>query len=106
MQLECNTKRICAIACPEKKLFFHTKFCEFREKRILKIALFHWIKELLKSNQSCYGVSHVCLESKTKKMFVIACLDKNSYFNRKYRLIRLFYFKKYRNFIGSRSCSK
>ena len=30
---------------------------------------------------------------------------KNHYFNRKCRLIRLFYFQKYRNFIGSRSCS-
>ena len=31
---------------------------------------------------------------------------KKSYFNRNYRLNRLFYFKKYRNFIESGGCSK
>ena len=45
------------------------------------------------------------LESRTKRIFAIACLEKSSYFNRKYPVIRLFDFKKYRNFIGSRSCS-
>ena len=56
-------------------------------------------------NQTRYAVFHVYLESRTKRVFAIACLEKSSYFNRKYPVIRLFYFQKYRNFIGSRSCS-
>ena len=44
------------------------------------------------------------LECKTKRIFGIACLEKSSCFDRKYRPIRLFYFQKYRNFVGSRSC--
>ena len=43
---------------------------------------------------------------KQKKIFVIACLQKSSFFNRKFRLLRLFYFQKYRNFIGTRNCPK
>ena len=39
-----------------------------------------------------------------KGMVRLTFLEKSSYFNRKFRLIRLFYFQKYRNFIGSRSC--
>ena len=42
-------------------------------------------------NQTRYGVSHVYLERKTKRIFGIVCLEKSSYFNRKYRLIRLLY---------------
>ena len=49
------------------------------------------------------------LESKTKKNFAIACLGKKLVFHTEISnnslIIRLFYFQKYRNFIGSRSCS-
>ena len=69
-----------------------------------KIQKFYRVKELSKSNQTRYGVSHVYLERKTKRFFVIACLQKSSFFNRKFRLIRLFHFRKYRNLIGSRNC--
>ena len=34
------------------------------------------IKELSKSNQTRYGVSHVYVECKTKRIFGIACLGK------------------------------
>ena len=48
------------------------------------------------------------LESKTKRIFAIACLGKKLGFHTEistYSLIlRLFSFQKYRNFIGSRSC--
>ena len=60
---------------------------------------------MLKSDQIRYGVSQVNPDSKTERIFAIAFLGKSSYFNRKNRLIRLFYFSKNRNFIGSRSCS-
>ena len=71
-----------------------------------KIQKFYRVKELSKSNQTRYGVYHVYLERKTKRIFGIPCLQKRSFFNRKFRLIRLFYFQKYRTFIGSRSCPK
>ena len=70
-----------------------------------KIQKFYRVKELSKSNQTRYGVSHVYLERKTKKFLSQLVYKKSSFFNRKFRLIRLFYFRKYRNFIGSRSCS-
>ena len=76
MYLECKTKRIFGIACLGKKLVFHTEICEFRKQRILKIGLFRRVKELSKSNQTRYGVSHVYLECKTKRIFGIACLGK------------------------------
>ena len=49
------------------------------------------------------------LERKTKRTFAIACLGKKLVFHTEISnnslIIRLFYFQKYRNFIGSRSCS-
>ena len=51
----------------------------------------------------------MCLESRTKRILAIACLGKKFVFQSEistYSLnFRLFYFQKYRNFIGSRSCS-
>ena len=37
-----------------------------------------------------------------KRMVRLTFLEKSSYFSRKYRLIRLFYFQKYISFIGSK----
>ena len=49
------------------------------------------------------------IESKTKRIFAVACLEKKLVFHTEISnnslIIRLFYFQKYRNFIGSRSCS-
>ena len=39
-------------------------------------------------------------------MVRLTFLEKSSYFNRNHLLIRLFYFKKFRNFIESGVCSK
>ena len=39
------------IACPGKRLGFHTENCDFRGKRTLKKGLFHRVKELFKVNQ-------------------------------------------------------
>ena len=58
-----------------------TIFPHFRNYRILKIGLFHRVKELFKSNQTQYGVSPVYLESKTKSIFAIACLGKKLAFD-------------------------
>ena len=41
---------------------------------------FHRVKELSKSNQSRYGVSHMYLETKTKRIFGIACVEKKLVF--------------------------
>ena len=80
-QVESKTKRIFAIACLGKKLVFHTEICEYFEYLISKIGLFHRVKELFKSNQTRYRVSRVYLESKTKRIFVIACLGKKLVFH-------------------------
>ena len=49
------------------------------------------------------------LESKTEGIFGIACLGKKFVFQSEIStyslIIRLFYFQKYRNFVGSRRCS-
>ena len=109
MYLECKTKRIFAVACLGKKLVFHTEICEYFEYLISKICLFHRVKELFKSNQTGYGVYHGQVESRTKRILAITCLGKKlvlqSEISSYSLIIRLFYFQKYRNFIGSRSCS-
>ena len=76
MYVECKTKGIFDIVCLGKKLDFHTEICYYFEYLISKIGLFHRVKELFKSNQTRYGVSHVYLEYKTKRIFGIACLGK------------------------------
>ena len=76
MYLESRTKKIFAIACLEKKFVFQSEICEYFEYLISKIGLFHRVKELFKSNQTRYGVSRVYLESRTKRIFAIACLEK------------------------------
>ena len=58
-----------------------TIFPHFRNYRILKIGLFHRVKELFKLNQTRYGVSPVYLESKTERIFGIACLGKKLAFD-------------------------
>ena len=93
--LDCKTKRIFAIACAGKKLVFRTEICEFREYRILKIGLFHRVKDLSKSNQTRYGVSHVYIKSKTKRISAIDCLGKKLVFHteicefREYRILKI-----------------
>ena len=46
-----------------KKLSFRTKICEFRDERILKIGLFHRVKDLLKSNQIWHAIFPVRIKS-------------------------------------------
>ena len=103
--LESRTKRIFAIACLGKKLVLQSEICEYFEYLISKIGLFHRVKELFKSNQTRYGVSRVYLESRTKKVFAIACLEKKFVFQSEISSYSLIIFSKNRNFIGSRSCS-
>ena len=76
MYLECKTKRFFAIACLGKKLVFHTEICDLFKSLILIYSIFHWVKELFKSNQTRYGESHRYLECKPKIFFAIACLGK------------------------------
>ena len=74
--LDGKTKRIFAIACLGKKLVLQSEICEYFEYLISKIGLFHRVKEFFKSNQTGYGVYHGQVESKTKRIFGIACLAK------------------------------
>ena len=61
---------------------------------------------LLKFNQIDISDYHYYLGYNAKRMVRLTFLEKSSYFNRNYRLVRSFYFKKYRNFIESGRCSK
>ena len=63
-------------------------------------------KELFKVNQIDIPEYQYYLGCNAKRTVRLTFLEKSSYFKRNYRIIRLFYFQKYRNFIGSRSCSK
>ena len=47
----------------------------------LKIGFFHLVKDFFKSNQNRYGVYHVYLGCKTKRVFAIACLGKKLVFH-------------------------
>ena len=76
------------IACLAKKLAFHTEICDYFQHLIFKYSIFHGLKELFKSNQTGYGLSHVYLECKTERNFGIACLAKKLAFH--YGILRLF----------------
>ena len=95
MYITSKTKRVFAIDCQEKKLVFHTEICEFREYRILKIGLFHRVKDLSKLNQTGYEVYHGYLDCKTKRIFAIACARKKLVFRteicefREYRILKI-----------------
>ena len=94
------------LACLGKDLFFHTETCKFRDQRILKIGLFHRVKELSEVNQIDIPNSQHYLYCNAKRMVHLTFLEKSSYFNRKYRLIRsLFaysFFKNIETLLGQR----
>ena len=101
--LECKTKRIFGIACLGKKFVFQSEISTY------SLILFSKIQKFYRS-RSCpsrtkLGMEYpMCTQSVKQKEFLVQLVqEKSSYFNRKFRLIRLFYFQKYRNFIGSRS---
>ena len=79
--LESKTERIFGIDCLGKKLVFHTEICYYFKKIILKKGLFRRVKELSKVNQTGYGVYNGCRESKTERIFGIACLGKKLVFH-------------------------
>ena len=81
MYLECKPKRFFAIACLGKKLVFHTEICDLFKSLILIYSIFHWVKELFKSNKTRYGESHRYLKCKPKRFFAIACLGKKLVFH-------------------------
>ena len=80
LYLESKIERIFAIACLGKKFVFQSEIQTYSLILFSKIQKFYRIKELSKSNQTRYGVSHVYLESKTKRIFAIACLGKKFVF--------------------------
>ena len=57
MYVESQTERIFGIACLGKKLVFDTEICYYFEYFFSKIGLFDRVKELLKSNETRYGIS-------------------------------------------------
>ena len=112
-QVESKTKRILAIACLGKKFVFQSEISTY--SLIIRLFYFQKYRNLVGSrscsNRTKLGMEYriFYLESNTKRIFYIAGLEKKFVFQSEistYSLaIRLFYFQKYRNFIGSRSCS-
>ena len=58
MYTEYNMPSIFGIASLGKKLAFHTEICDYFRYLIFKNSIFHRVKELSKSNQTRYRVSH------------------------------------------------
>ena len=104
--LESKTKRIFAIACLGKKLVFQSEIQTYSLILFSKIQKFYRIKELSKSNQTRYGVSHVYLESKTKRIFAIACLGKKFVFQSEIQTYSLILFSKIQKFYRIKELSK
>ena len=92
--IESETKRFFAIACLGKKLVCHTELFDLFKSLILIYSIFHWVKELSKSNQTWYGVSPVYIESETKRFFAIACLGKKLVFHTEILTYSLILFSK------------
>ena len=88
----------------EKSSYFNRKF------RLIRLFYFQKYRNSIGSRSCPYrtklGMEYaMCTQSVKQKEFLVQLVqEKSSYFNRKFRLIRLFYFQKYRIFIGSRSC--
>ena len=80
--LDCNAKGMVRVTFLEKSLYF------IRKCRLIRL-----------SNQTRYGESHGHLNSKTRRIFAIACLGKKFVFQSEIstysNIIRLFYFEKY-----------
>ena len=75
-------KKKFGIFCLGKKGIFHTEICEFRDSRILKIGLFHRVKELFKLNKIGMESRHSSQSLKQKEFFFgIACLGKKFKFS-------------------------
>ena len=92
--LGCNTKRMAGLAFLEKKFVFQSEISIYSLILFSKIEKFYRIKELFKVNQIDIPDYQYHLGCNTKKMAGLAFLKKSSFFNRKYRFIRLFYFQK------------
>ena len=60
---------------PGKKWVFLTEICCYFEFLVFKYSIFHRVKKLSKSNKTWYGLCHVYLERRTKKI-AIGCPGK------------------------------
>ena len=106
--LECRTKRVFGIACLGKKFVFQSEISAY--SLFIRLFYFQNYRNFIGSrscpNRTNHGMEYpMCIQSVKQKDFLSQLVyKKSSFFNRKFRLIRLFYFRKYRNFIGSRSC--
>ena len=106
MYLECNAKGIFAIALLGKKLEFHTEICVYFKFLISKYRIFHRVKELSKSNQTRYEVSHVYLECNAKGIFALALLEKKLDFHTEICVYFNYLISKYSHFHRVKELSK
>ena len=104
--LGCNAKKMVCLTFIEKKFVFQLEFSHCSLILFSKILKFYRVKELFKVNQMDIPDYQYYLSCNAKSMVCLTFLEKSSFFNGNFCIVRLFYFQKYRNFIGSRSCSK
>ena len=79
--LGCIAKRMISLTSIVKKFVFQSEISTYLLILFSKKQKFHRVKELFKSNQTRYGVSHVYLEGKPERMFGRACLQKKFLYN-------------------------
>ena len=104
--LESKIETIFAIACLGKKFLFQSEVQTYSLILFSKIQKFYRFKELSKSNQTRYGVSHVYLESKIERIFAIACLGKKFVFQSEIQTYSLIIFSKIQKFYRIKELSK
>ena len=96
--LKSKTERVFGIACLGKKFVFQSEISTYSLILFSKISKFHRVRELFKSNQTRNGVSPVYLESKTERVFGIACLGKKFVFQSEISTFSLILFSKIEKF--------
>ena len=79
MYLQSRKKSFC-YSLSRKKFVFQSEISSYSLILFSKKENFYRVKELFKSNPARYGVSRVYLESRTKRVFAIACLEKKFVF--------------------------
>ena len=102
--LGCNTKGMVRITFLENKFVFQSELSTFSLILFSKIEKFYRVKELFKVNQIDIPDYQYYLGCNPNEMVRLTFLEKKFVFQSEIStFFRLFYFQKYRKFIGSRS---
>ena len=104
--LGCKAKRMDCLMFLEKNFVFQSEISTYSLIQFSKNSEILSDKELFKLNQIDIPDYQYYVGCNAKRMVRLTFIEKSSYFNRKSRLIRLFYFQKIVKFYRTRICSK